>query len=57
MTEEEKKEIDLLHKLDVKFNKLSLREHLIVEEATKELQEENQRLTTLVAKYMQGEAE
>ena len=38
MTEEEKKEIDLLHKLDVKFNKLSLREHLIVEEATKELQ-------------------
>ena len=40
MTEEEIKQVDLLHKLDVKFNKLSLREHLIVEEATKELQEQ-----------------
>ena len=40
MTKEDIKQVNLLHKLDVKFNKLSLREHLIVEEATKELQEE-----------------
>ncbi len=37
-----KEQIDLFHKLDVKFNKLSLREHLIVEEAAKKLQEQIQ---------------
>ena len=40
MTKEEIKQVDLLHRVDVKFNKLSLREHLIVEEATKELQQD-----------------
>ena len=44
MTKEDIKQVNLLHKLDVKFNKLSLREHLIVEEATKELQEENKKI-------------
>ena len=32
--------IDLLHNLRVKFNELSLREYLIVEEAFEELQED-----------------
>ena len=35
-----KRQIDLFHKLDVKFNRLSFREHLIIGEAIKELQKQ-----------------
>ena len=40
--------VDLFHNLRVKFNELSLREHLIVEETTKELEQENNKLLDVI---------
>ena len=42
--------VDLVHNLRVKFNELSLREHLIVEETVKELEQENAELKELKKK-------
>ena len=42
--------VDLFHNLRVKFNELSLREHLIVEETTKELEQENEQLKAQIEK-------
>lgn len=40
--------VDLFHNLRVKFNELSLREHLIVEKTTKELEQENNKLLDVI---------
>ena len=44
--------VDLFHNLRVKFNELSLREHLIVEETTKELEQENEQLKAQIEKLL-----
>lgn len=40
--------VDLLHNLRMKFNELSLREYLIVEETTNELEQENNKLLDVI---------